>query len=1145
MHALVTRFFDKFIEPVSAVEGLERRRSSRMFAGLLLVIVVLGIATGALHFLFFGLSDSTLLVIALIIAGLTVAWLLARTGRYELGVVTSIIVILAGLTVLIALIPNVIFSLFFMIIAVMLAGTFLPMLYTFLTAIAAVSLVALVLYLLPERAPLGNALAPIMFLIIVSAAIMLARYYRDQMERVHQRHLLESDRRYQLAIEAAHEGIWEWDIQHMQTYLSLKALAIIGHEKTENTIASELWQKHIHPDDLPAVSKAMTEYLSGEGPPYDVEHRMITDDGREIWIHSRGTVVSDNTGAPVKVVGTFTDITEKKKVAENIRKSEVSLKQAQRIAHVGDWTWDLVTSEVTWSDEMYRIHGVDLEEKTDDVWGIMQERIHPDDMPRVQAVSEESMKGDSKVSIEYRLVQPDGSITHVLGQGESVFDAEGKMIHRIGTVKDITDIKRAEQALLHEKNFVSAILQSANSLLIVLDKAGRIIRFNRACEKLTGYSFDDISGKFIWDTLLETKDIKPVKQIFNDLRTTALPSSYKNNWVTKDGRKRMIEWSNSVITGNEEGSISFIVAIGNDITERVMVEAERDKHARALDQSADSVMITDRNGVIEYVNPACENITGYAREELIGQNPRIVNAGKQDGAFYHRLWETILAGRVFRDVLINRAKDGSLYYEEKTIAPLLDSEGKVTSFVSTGKDITERVATQERMYYLAHHDVLTDLPNRILFLERLGHALTGIDRRDQLCAILFLDLDRFKNINDTLGHDIGDKLLQAVGERLKDSVREGDTVARLGGDEFTVLLENIQSADAVAPVARKVLAALATPFQVDDHELYSSASIGISMYPDDGSDPKSLLKNADTAMYRAKDQGRNTYQYYSAEMGARVREYLTLETGLRHALDRNEFELYYQQLVDITDGVPFGAEALLRWRHPEHGLVSPGDFIPLLEDTGLIVAVGEWVVDQACRQVMQWLEQGLALRRMSINLSSRQFDELDFLDNVLEITRHYGVPAGLLEFEITESLLLRQAHYTVDVLQLLNKSGIRIAIDDFGTGYSSLSYLKRYPISTLKIDRSFVRDVTADPGDAEIVKAILAMARSLNLDVIAEGVETRKQEEFLSEAGCRSVQGYLYAKPCTATEFLNTWGGQKQEPRSGDQAPINKQDNSE
>jgi len=1132
MHTL-SRFFGKLIEPVAAVEGLERRRSSRMLAGLLLVIVVLGIVTGALHYLFFSLPDSTMLTIAFIVAGLTVAWLLARTGRHELGVVTSIIVILAGLTVLIALIPNVVFSLFFMIIAVMLAGTFLSLFYTLITAIVTVSLVALMLYLLPERAPLGNALAPIMFLIIVSAAIMLARYYRDQMERVHQLHLLESDRRYQLAIEAAREGIWEWDIQRMQTYLSPKALAIVGHKKGDNTIASELWQQHIHPDDLPKVSRAMTEYLSGEGPPYDVEHRMITDDGSEIWIHSRGTVVSDATGAPVKVVGSFTDITEKKKVAEDIRKSEVSLKQAQRIAHVGDWTWDVTTSEVTWSDEMYRIHGVDPKNKTDDVWSIMQDRIHPDDVARVQAETEKSIKGDSKISFEYRLVQLDGSITHVSGEGEPVFDSEGKMTHRVGTVMDITDIKRAEQALLHERNFVNAILQSANSLLVVLDSMGRIIRFNRACEKLTGYSLDDISGKFIWDTLLDARDIKPAKQVFNDLRTTALPSSYKNNWVTRDGRKRMIEWSNSVITGNE-GSISFIVAIGNDITERVMVEVERDKHARALDQSADSVMITDRDGNIEYVNPACENITGYSREELIGQNPRIVNAGKQDGAFYSRLWKTILAGKIFRDVLINRAKDGSLYYEEKTIAPLLDSEGKVTSFVSTGKDITERVATQERMYYLAHHDVLTDLPNRILFLERLGHALTGIDRRDQLCAILFLDLDRFKNINDTLGHDIGDKLLQAVGERLKDSVREGDTVARLGGDEFTVLLENIQSADAVAPVARKVLIALSTPFQIDDHELYSSASIGISMYPDDGSDPKTLLKNADTAMYRAKDQGRNTYQYYSAEMGARVREYLTLETGLRHALDRNEFELYYQQQVGLTDGVPFGAEALLRWRHPEHGLVSPGDFIPLLEDTGLIVAVGQWVIKQACQQVIQWREHGLELQRMSINLSSRQFDELDFLDNVLEITRQGGVPAGLLEFEITESLLLRQAHYTVDVLQLLNSNGIRIAIDDFGTGYSSLSYLKRYPISTLKIDRSFVRDITVDPGDAEIVKAILAMARSLNLDVIAEGVETKEQEEFLSEAGCRSAQGYLYAKPCTATEFLNAWPGMETSIRKPD-----------
>lgn len=419
--------------------------------------------------------------------------------------------------------------------------------------------------------------------------------------------------------------------------------------------------------------------------------------------------------------------------------------------------------------------------------------------------------------------------------------------------------------------------------------------------------------------------------------------------------------------------------------------------------------------------------------------------------------------------------------------------------------------------------MLTDLPNRVLLLERLGHALTGIGRRDQLCAVLFLDLDRFKNINDTLGHDIGDKLLQAVGERLIESVREGDTVARLGGDEFTVLLENIQSADAVAPIARKVLSSLSTPFHIDDHELFSSASIGISMYPDDGADPKTLLKNADTAMYRAKDQGRNTYQFYSAEMGARVREYLTLETGLRHALERNEFEIYYQPQFDVAKGKPFGAEALLRWRHPKHGIISPEDFIPLLEDTGLIVPVGQWILSEVCQQVVKWSEQGMTLERVAVNLSSRQFDELDFLDNILAITNNYGIDAGVLEFEITESLLLRQAHYTVDVLRQLSQNGIRIAIDDFGTGYSSLSYLKRYPINTIKIDRSFVGDVNSDPEDAEIVKAILAMARSLKLDVIAEGVETKKQEKFLRDAGCQYVQGFYYAKPCPAEEFMETF----------------------
>lgn len=1124
---LVKRVFSGLFEPSSSITSLERRRASGLLSGILFIFITFGLLAVISHYLIFPERLHVFLVDAGILIAISVAFFFAKRGQYELGTVITIVAIMAGSVGILVIDFRESGVYFFMIIPVLLAGTFLGILKISLTAITAFIIVTSLILIYPGSVPFGDPFIVPFFIFFTSTAVILARYFRDEVEVIRQKQLTESETRYQIATEATRDGVWEWEIESEQIYLSPKAKSIIGVTGNENLYRSEEWQHHIHPDDFPWISLAMKDYIAGRGSSYDVEHRIITSDGSLIWIHSRGTVVSNDSGTPGKVVGTFIDITEKKKITEKIRASEASMKQAQRIARVGDWTWDMATSKISWSDEMYRLHGADPENKSVDVWEIMQERIHPDDLPRMTAATDESVKNTTRVSIEYRIIMPDGSVRYVLGEGEPVLNANGEMVRRIGTVQDITDLKLAEEALRHEKNFVSAILQTANSLLVVMDNTGRVIRFNRACEQLTGYSFNDISGKFLWENLLEEKDVEPVRKIFKNLRNSIFPSNSKNNWISKDGKKHMIEWSNSVISSNGN-KISFVVALGNDITERILAEAERDKHARALDQSADSVMITNHKGIIEYVNPAYERATGYSREELIGQTPSIVKSGKHDKQFYKRLWDTILAGEVFSDVLINQAKDGFLYYEEKTITPLLDSSGKVTSFISTGKDITERMETQERMYYLAHHDVLTDLPNRILFLERLGHVLTVLDRREQICAVLFLDLDRFKNINDTHGHDTGDRLLQSVSERLKESVREGDTVARLGGDEFTVLLEDVCSADDVVPIARKILSALSIPFHISGHELFSSASIGISIYPDDGTDPKTLLKNADNAMYRAKDQGRNTYQFYSAEMGAKVREYLSLETSLRHALDRNELELFYQPQVNLETGAIFGAEALLRWRHPDKGIISPNAFIPLLEDTGLIIPVGGWVIKQACDQLMRWNKEGIYLERMSINLSGRQFDDKNFIDTILGIIEECGVNTGRLEFEITESLLLHKDLYTIDVLEQLNQSGIRLAIDDFGTGYSSLSYLKRFPINTLKIDQSFVNDVISDPGDAEIVKAILAMAKSLNLDVIAEGVETKSQEKFLRNAGCCNVQGYLYAKPCSAIDFSTIYNTRKQ-----------------
>jgi diguanylate cyclase (GGDEF)-like protein len=431
-----------------------------------------------------------------------------------------------------------------------------------------------------------------------------------------------------------------------------------------------------------------------------------------------------------------------------------------------------------------------------------------------------------------------------------------------------------------------------------------------------------------------------------------------------------------------------------------------------------------------------------------------------------------------------------------------------------------RRQAEERVHHLAHYDELTGLPNRSMFNQRLSHALIQARRNDKPLAILFIDLDRFKNINDTLGHEAGDLVLKEVAQRLLGCLREGDTVGRLGGDEFVVLIEELPEPMHVAAVAQKILAAVVKPFVVGAQEFNITASIGISTYPDDGEDMQGLLKNADISMYRAKEQGKNNYQFYSALMNIHTVERMALESGLRRALERNEFLLHYQPKVDIGSGRITGMEALLRWQRPGQELIPPAKFIALAEETGLIVPIGEWVLRTACARNQSWQEQGLPPLRMAVNLSARQFAHANLLQDVARVLHDTGLDPAALELEITESMVMHDPERAVTLLTMLKAMGIHLSIDDFGTGYSSLSYLKRFPIDSVKIDRSFIHDVPGDADDAAITRAIIAMAHSLRLKVIAEGVETEEQLSFLREHGCDEMQGYYFSEPLAEDQFL-------------------------
>jgi diguanylate cyclase (GGDEF)-like protein/PAS domain S-box-containing protein len=670
------------------------------------------------------------------------------------------------------------------------------------------------------------------------------------------------------------------------------------------------------------------------------------------------------------------------------------------------------------------------------------------------------------------------------------------------------------------------------------------------------------------------------------------------------------------------------------------------KLSQAVEQTADIMFITDLSGRIEYVNPAFEQVTGYSAADAIGKTPSILESGRHDPKFYQQLWETIHAGRVYQGILINQKKSGELYYEEITITPLTTSEGSITHFISTGKDITERERAFEelreseqrfhgtfdqaavgiahialdghwlrvnrkmcdivgypenellqltfqdvtysedkgverdlirqllaseipyfslekryvrkdgaviwinltvslvrddegapryfisvvedstrrkeaevQLVYLANHDALTGLANRTLLQDRLHQAIAFASRSDHAVAVLFIDMDRFKNINDSLGHDIGDRCLLAIAERLSEAVRGGDTVARLGGDEFVIVLGELNHPEDAATVATQVLAAVSSPLVMEGHELTLSSSIGISLYPKDGLDVHSLLKNADAALNRAKNAGRNSYQFYASEMNAHALERLTLESDLHSALKRDEFRLLYQPQVDAVSGELIGVEALLRWQPQGGKLLPPARFLPLLEESGLILSVGEWVLRTACTQACEWASQGMPVR-VAVNISGVQCQRQDVVEMVARILRETNCNAEWLEIEVTENVLMKDADKTTEILLSLKEMGVHLAIDDFGTGYSSLNYLKRFPIDILKIDQSFVRDITLDADDALIARAVIALAHSLQLKVIAEGVETREQLAFLRAHECDYVQGYIYSPPIAASEIL-------------------------
>jgi diguanylate cyclase (GGDEF)-like protein/PAS domain S-box-containing protein len=556
-----------------------------------------------------------------------------------------------------------------------------------------------------------------------------------------------------------------------------------------------------------------------------------------------------------------------------------------------------------------------------------------------------------------------------------------------------------------------------------------------------------------------------------------------------------------------------------EITERKRAEEKLLLDAKIIESSNEAIVITDSKAKIVDVNKSFSSVTGYKREEIIGKDPLCISSEREEAKVLWEIRKTVRKTGHWQGEIWNRRKDGEIYPVLLSISSVTDDDGLVTHYVGIFSDITKMKQTEERLQQLAHNDPLTGLPNRVLFRDRMEQAILQAERNERMAVLMLLDLDRFKNINDTFGHKVGDELLVAVGERLRTCVRKSDTVARFGGDEFTIVLSGVTETRAAAEVSKKIIETLAQPFELDGRQLFITASIGIAVYPEDSFEPDRLLQNADTALYHAKQQGRDNFEFFSQELNVKVLKRLELELDLRGALERKEFTLYYQPIVDIETGRISCAEALLRWIHPRRGLLHPESFIPVAEETGLIVPLGEWVLENACAQGKAWQEIGLPPLPVAVNISGRQFGETDLVPSILKILERTELDPLHLELELTETVSGGNAEETVVRFNELREHGIRISIDDFGTGYSSLSYLKRFPIEKLKIDRSFVRDIASDPDDAAIVQAIVGVAHGLNLKVVAEGVETEEQLEHLGRYGCDEWQGYFFCEPLPAIEF--------------------------
>ena len=878
---------------------------------------------------------------------------------------------------------------------------------------------------------------------------------------------------------------------------------------------------YIHPEDREITRQNAIKALKRErSEPY--EYRFIKKNGEIMW--ALEMVSSVKYRGKRAVLGSFMDITERKIMEESLHKSEEKYRSILENIEEGYAELDLKGNLVFFNDALCRIHGYTREEtmKMKNYRTIMDD----DNAKKMFYYYNKAYStGQSLKEVEYEIIAKGGQRRYLETSITPIKDPKGKIRAFRGILTDRTERKKTEEALRQSEQRYRTILEEMDEAYFEVDLAGNYTYVNDAICRLLGYPQEELLGTTFRKQVNE-EDTALLYDAFGKIFATGKPVrdiAYKA--IRKGGEIRYSEITGFPIQ-NQKGEVIGFRGIGRDVTERKrMEEALRQSEQRyrtILEEMDEAYFEVDPAGNYTYVNDAICRLLGYPQEELLGTTFRKQVNEEDTALLYDAFGKIFTTGKPVRDIAYKAIrKGGEVRYSEIAGFPIQNHKGEVVGFRGIGRDVTERKRTEEQIRHMATHDALTELPNRMMFSQMLNHAIQAAKRNKRKLAVLFIDLDRFKIINDTLGHEAGDELLKTIATRFKQTLRAMDVVARLGGDEFVILVEEVENSGQLVTVAQKILSVAMKPVLLMGEECRVTASIGISMYPKDGEDEQVLMKTADKAMYFAKEEGKNNYQFYSETMKSQSIEQLSLETHLRLALERKELSLNYQAKLDFRTGAITGVEALLRWHSPVLGDVTPTQFIPVAEETGLIIPIGRWVIRTACAQNVAWHQRGLPPVCISVNLSLRQLRDENLIEDIKTALVDSGMAPHLLELEITESMVMHNPVRMVEILTKIKDMGVRLAIDDFGTGYSSLAHIKRFPIDTIKVDRSFIRNVPEDYEDKAIIEAIISMGQTLSLTVVAEGVETQEQMNYLKEHSCHEMQGYYFSKPVSADEFAN------------------------